>query len=218
VNGKTLSPGIHRAIQRCLWLSVVALGAILMEHRVTAKAGDDPSGDPLKNYHKVWEAKLPISGDEVASPPMARGGSSTYRVLVSGAVDTGGLGVVLDGQHNTDQSRQFRLKHDHLKLDPPALSPVYRNRVTHRYVYEFAEEFSPSGKRVTARFEGLAYRFRVSQARLARESKSTLKVSLWKRGPAPGRRGAWVLYGLGLALILVVAILIFRVIRSRRKA
>lgn len=218
--GKTLSPWIFRVIRPCVWLSVFALGAILMEHRVIAKPGDGASSDPLENYHKVWEAKLPISGEAVSSPAMGRGGSGTYRVLVSGTVDTGGLGVVLDGLHNADQSRQFRLKHNHLQFEPSTLSPLYRNRVKHRYIYGFAEKFNPAGNRVTARFEGLARRFRVSPARLSKESKSTLKVSLWKRGPAPGPGRAlyWVLGGLGLVLLSVVAILIFRSIRSRRGA
>ena len=181
--------------------------------------GNDAEPPPipkLRGHHLIWKKKLPITGQSVRTPALS-GPSSDYVLLVSGRVDTGRYGEKLTAEHRTDQAGQYRLPHDHLKLSPPGLVSTHRDRTHHEYLYEWDEKKPLKGERVTIQFQGLAYRFRISPERLEEVSRSSLEVSVWKRGEPPGTPLLiYILFG-GVVLLFLALFFFRRWLLSRQK-
>lgn len=182
-----------------------------------AKGADPGGADPTAGYHKIWEARLPITGEQISSPSLRWRSADTYRVQVTGVLDTGTLGAKYDAELRSISAREFRVRHDHLRFGSPSWVSVYAHHQDHRYVYRLCPKAAKRPGRLCLSLEGIPYQFRVSPARLKRESSSTLRVSLWKKGPAPQARGAirWDFAGLFAGLALVAALIVWWVRRKR---
>jgi hypothetical protein len=172
--------------------------------------------DPTAGFHKVWEARLPITGREVASPKLDWADADTYRLEITGVLDTGKLGARYDARLRSISAKEFRKRHDHLRFGSQAWLLLYGNHHEHRYVYRLDPSAGERPGRARLSLEGIPYRYRISPARLRRESTSTLRVSLWKKGPAPARMQAWLWGVVGLAVCVALGGAIW-VVRARRK-
>jgi len=176
-------------------------------------------GDPTAGYHKTWEARLPVTGEAIFSPTLRWHSADTYRVQVTGVVDTRRLGAKYDAEFKSISAREFRVRHDHLRFGAPSWVGIYAHHEDHRYVYRMDPKASERPALVRLSLEGIAYDFRISPARLKRESSSTLRVSLWEKGPAPRARGPirWDFAGLFAGLALVVSLIVWGVRRKRSR-
>ncbi len=173
--------------------------------------------EPMEGYHKIWEARLPITGESVSSPTLRWQSDQTYRVQVTGILDTRKLGAKYDAQFKSISAREFRVPHDHLRFSTPFWVSVYAHHQKHRYVYRL----DPQGKKrptlVRLSLDGIPYQFRISPARLKRESSSTLRVSLWKKGSTPRTKAPvrWQLAGLLAGLVFLAALIVWWARRRR---
>jgi hypothetical protein len=174
--------------------------------------------DPTAGYHKVWEARLPVDGPEVASPKLGWADADTYRLEITGVLDTGKLGARYDAQLRSISAKEFRKRHDHLRFGSQAWLPLYGNHREHRYVYRLDPSAGARPARARLSLEGIAHGYRISPARLRRESTSTLRVSLWKKGPAPVRWPRWLWGIVGLAVCLALGGAIWVVWARRKRA
>lgn len=168
----------------------------------------------LEGHYLVWRASLPVTGREVRTPPID-GDPSAYKILVEGYVDAGRYGEKLDAEHRTDQAQAFRLDHDHLRFSPDGIRPTHQDRVHHQYVYELPSD-GVEGERLGIRFEGLAYRFRISPGKLAEVSRNRMYVSLWRRGSPPLPR--WMLWAGAAAFVLILAVASLLISRRVRRS
>jgi hypothetical protein len=203
----------HRTKPTVLWAALLSIG-VLSCHR---RAEPPPIAD-LHGHHLRWRKKLPIDGEEIQTPPL-EGSPQSYKLLISGYVDTGRYGEKVDAEHRTGQAQQFRFKHDHLRFtiegEPVRLKTLYRDRVHHQYVYGLSAGQGMRGNKISIRFKGLAYRFRISPAKLSEVSRNRLFVSMWRRG-SPAVSG-WVM-GFGiLAVVLALGGIGYFIHRRRRK-
>ena len=174
--------------------------------------------NPTAGYHQVWESRLPLSEEVISSPKMHWRSADTYRVQVVGVLDTRRLGAKYNAQFSAISAREFRVRHDFLRFGSPDWLTVYGHRRSHRYVYRLDPKATKRPDRLRVSLEGIANKFRISPARLKRESSSTLVVSLWKKGPAPKPPGPfrWVFVALFAGLALVVGWIVWW--RRRRNA
>ena len=190
-------------------------GAICVAAATSASAGAAPKPlpkplvKPLEGYHKIWEAPLPCDGVQARSPTLSWQGNDTYRVQVTGMVILRRMRLAYDAEFKAFADKEFRQLHSHLLFDSPAWKAVYRNSRMHRHVYALEEAAKGAPRRVFISFDGLPRTYRFSPARFKQESKCSLRVSVWKKGPAPGKPWAlkwWVWGGAGLGLVLVLGV------------
>ena len=176
--------------------------------------------DPTAGYHKVWESRLPVAGETISSPKMQWQTADTYRVQVIGVLDTRKLGAKYDAEFSAISAREFRVRHDFLRFGSPSWVTVYAHHQDHRYVYRQDPEAAKRPRQLRVSLEGIARKFRISPARLKRESSSTMVVSLWKKGPAPKGRGLfrWDFVALFAGLVLVVGLVVWWLRRRSARA
>jgi hypothetical protein len=198
---------IYKTHSQCRALEFVAILTVLLG--APARAGQPR--DPLAGHHQVWKRPLPISGEAVVVKSLAPGD----RLVVTGTVDTGPHSVVFDARLHTNPGKHFRIRHDHLRFSP-RLDLVHGYHRGHRYVFRLPEGSKP--QRLEVRFTGLPWRFRVSATHLARVSRSTLSVALWRPGPEPQKssRGRFAL--VGIIAVLFGALLAWLLWKSRRSS
>ncbi len=189
----------------------------LSSHREAALASPE-AGAPTAGYRKVWEARLPCDGRQAVSPPLGWEGPDTYRVEVTGLLDTGTLGAKYDAELRSISARELRVRHSHLRFASPGWMSIYANHPGHRYVYGLDAQASRRPERLRVSFEGIAYQFRISPQRLRRESTNTLRVSLWRKGAEPPRESSirWDFAAFFAGLALLGALLTWAVRRRRR--
>lgn len=142
-------------------------------------------GVPTAGYHKIWEASLPCTGERITGPDLHWVGPDTYRVQVTGVLDTRKLGAKYDAELRSISAKEFRVKHDHLRFASPSWVGLYGHHEDHRYVYGLKPRVKKRPEQLILSLEGIAIYYRISPSRLKRESKSTLRVSLWKKGDTP---------------------------------
>jgi len=174
---------------------------------------------PLVGYHQVWEARLPVGGKVISSPILRWGTADTYRVQVTGVLDTQRLGAKYDAAFSAISAQEFRVRHDHLRFKSPSWVAVYAHHRDHRYVYGLDPQAARRPERLRLSLEGIAFKFRISPARLERESSSTLRVSIWKKGAAPNPGGPvrWDFAAFFAGLALVIWLIVWWVRRRRAR-
>ncbi|MFH2008395.1 MAG: hypothetical protein ABI333_17550 [bacterium] len=198
-------------------MAPLQLASFFLLFPATALGADTPDG--VAGYHKVWEARIPVTGEAVASPALSWSGLHTYRVLVAGVLDLGQKYGRYDAEFRALWRGAFRHRHPHLRFEQGEWVKVYFHRPRHRYVYGLKPGASSRPVRVGVRYDGLPHRLRISPKQLRLIAQGKLVVSVWRKGPAPvkGRSGPWpvrlVVVGTALALLLGV----FWVFRRRRK-
>jgi len=183
-----------------------------------ASSSGGHGADSMAGYHKIWEGRLPVTGKSISSPALRWKSAETYRVQVTGVLDTRKLGAKYDAQFRSISAREFRVRHEHLRFGSSSWVGMYAHHREHRYVYRLDPQATKRPANLRLSLDGIPYQFRISPSRLQRESTSTLRVSLWKKGAAShSRRGfRWDFAGLGAGLALVLALIVWW--RRRRKA
>ncbi len=185
--------------------SVAAAPALARSAGMTPARGAKPAvrvKRPLAGYHKIWEADLPCNETVISSGELRWEAADTYRVLVTGVLDTRKLGAKYDAEFRAISEREFRVRHDHLRFGSPAWISLYSFHGAHRYVYRLDSKARKRPSRLRLSLEGIAHRYRISPARLQQDSRSTIRVSLWKKGgAAPNDRSVrW-------DILLIIAVL-----------